>query len=563
MNKAVKYTSSILLAFAMAGCATPIQKSAQSLFEKQEKQVLAHGSAMMRSPVTVMPISSVTSDFFVDQRPVFVKREDVEPLPASFSKKITISRSGAITLTDLTTKITRETGIPITFSQDTLAPATGAAPTGATPAGAPPALPGGTARPPAGVASLPTVPGMAPPAPGGGVSTAWIQNFEYTDGDLKGLLDIIASRENLSWRLVTDRIEFSRYVTKTFVIAGLAGTSELTAKVTGNSSAGSSGGSGSSGVTTTTTSTAGGQTTSITSKLSLWDGVRDSVKAMLSTNGRLFVSEPTGTITVTDTPSVLTAVESFMKSTNRRMTRKVFIATQVFSVQNNESSEVGVNWNAVWQVMSNTYGLALSTPALTNGLGTFTLSKANVAGGAVTPWNTSEAIFGALSSTAKTSLVTSTANTTLSGQSIPLNNTFNRNYIASIATTAVPNAGVSTSIQQATLTTGFSINLTPVVMDDNQILLQTAIDLSALDEMLTLTSGGQTVQAPSTSSRNLMNRVSMRSGETLIISGLEQVSATTNASGLIEPRGLESGGSRRGSTTRSTLVIAVTPVVVD
>lgn len=552
----------------LGGCAaTPIMQHASNLVKRQvtEQRNVSNSLKALPEPSVVRTVN----EFFVNTTPMLVTHRRHQTLPAVFYKNITLERAGYVSLMNLASMITQETGVLIQFSPDVLdfgSSNSGSAVSagissrrgGASSFSAPLSAFSRTAEASSGMGSMMS---SSPYE-----QAMWFHDFSYTNGDLKGLLNIIASRDDLSWKCSDGHVVFRRYITRTFVIAALAGEAKLNDSVHGANNSGgttrsiaevsASGGGTQAGSMTTNKS---GDSTSISSDVSIWSGIKHSVKAMLSRSGKFYVSEAIGTITVTDTPSAVKRVREFIKATNKRLTRKVYISTQIYSVNLNASSEYGINWALVFQSLANKYNLKLSTPMLTAGLGTFAFTVNDPKGTA--PWNATQAIAGALASSAHTTLRTSSAQTTLSGQPVTIQDTSNQGYIESVASTAVPNAGASTSIQQGTITTGFSLNVLPVVLDDDRVLLQTAMDLSTLDAMNTASSGGQTIQTPETSARDLLNRVALRSGETLIISGLEQVGGSDNRSGLLHPDPIE-GGDRKGTTNRSALVVVITPVVV-
>ena len=548
---------------ALGGCATDIQTRTANLFATQEKGIQAQ-VVRSQTVVAVPKRSTMVEDYFVDPTPLKVAKGPHDDLPPIFKSVITISKSGAMSLFDLVARVTEQTGLLISFAPDVSTTSVlGSLSVGATQMqqqlpqslsqGPGPGRTQAVGLPGGGVALQPSV---------GQATSNWAVNFDFQKQPLAKILDVIAARENLTWRWTGTEVEFRRYMTKTFVIDALAGKSEISARVQGNTSAGSSGGSsGAGGAGSGAPSTTTGQTTSFTSNTSIWDGIKGSVEKMLSDKGKVYVSEATGTVTVKDVPSVVATVEEFVKHTNRRLSRKVYVSYNVYTVQEDENSESGINWAMVWQNLASKYNLSLSTPALTAGIGTFSFKVNDPAG--LVPWNNSQAVFGALAKNTRTSLYTSSQAVTLSGRTVPIQKTTQQNYIASVSSVAIPNAGNTTTINQSTVVVGFSINMTPLVTEDGQVQLRTAMDLSTLDSLISQSSGGQTVQIPTVSSQNMMNEAKVASGETLILVGFGQMGAQTNGSGLFTPGSLLSGGSARGGMNRANLVVVITPVVGD
>jgi type IVB pilus formation R64 PilN family outer membrane protein len=528
-------------AVLVSGCASDLMKKVEKQVADDNRAV-AQAAQRGRETITMPPVISTQPGFYVNKTPLIGRRDSVDDQPARLKETITISRRGASSLLDITGRITEEMKILVAFTPDVW-PGNQASSTGATPPGGATPLPGQAL----------TGSTLSPVA-----QRPWANNFQYS-GPLTGLLDVIASRENLSWRWTGERVEFRRFITKVFAVHSMAGTSELTARVQGATAGGGTPTGGSPGGGSSGSTTASGQTTQIQYRVSFWEGIKESVRAMVSDSGRYYVSEQTSSVTVTDTPAVVGQVEEYVKDLNRRLTRKVMIVANVYSVQLSDRDQRGVNWNVVWRTLTGKYRLALSTPALSSTLGQFSMTVNDPTGSS--PWNTSQAILGALSEIGNTSLVNSVNTTTLSGNAVPLQNVLEQAFVQSITANAVPNAGTSTSIQQGTITTGFSVNIVPLVIDDGEILLQTALDLSTLEGLATFTSGGNTVQQPTKALKNFLNRTSITSGQTLILAGLEQNSLFDRRSGTIAPDPL-TGGSRTGDATRSVLVIVISARLV-
>jgi len=75
------------------------------------------------------------------------------------------------------------------------------------------------------------------------------------------------------------------------------------------------------------------------------------------------------------------------------------------------------------------------------------------------------------------------------------------------------------------------------------------------------TSGSGSVQLPEIDTRQFLQRVAMKSGQTLVISGFEQTDSNLRASGIGHPRNIFTGGSLEGQAGKEILVIVITPVV--
>lgn len=94
-------------------------------------------------------------------------------------------------------------------------------------------------------------------------------------------------------------------------------------------------------------------------------------------------------------------------------------------------------------------------------------------------------------------------------------------------------------------------------------MMQYNIDLSSLLRISTVTSGESTIQTPEIDTRTFMQRLAMRSGETVVMSGFEQTEDTADSQGLGHEKNILMGGAAKGSRNKRTIVILLTANVVD
>jgi type II secretory pathway component GspD/PulD (secretin) len=100
-------------------------------------------------------------------------------------------------------------------------------------------------------------------------------------------------------------------------------------------------------------------------------------------------------------------------------------------------------------------------------------------------------------------------------------------------------------------------------MDRQSLLLQFSLALRNLDNLNTVTSGDTSVQTPETSSREMIQRVALRSGDTLIVSGQDIWDLKSVLQGVGSPRNRLFGGSSASSDQRNVMVVTVRPVIAE
>jgi len=454
-------------------------------------------------------------------------------------------------LQEASSYITLLTGIPVSVAARPSGPGVqsvgGPGPTQPSP-GAVPITPG--------VPPAPSAPGMFP-----GQQMDVTEFISYS-GKLSGFLDVLAARFGVYWEPEGEGIRFFYTKSRTFRLAALPGDSSMSSSV-GTSSSGSGGGGGVGG------GTSGGSSSSSSSRLnsgisfdgmSVWKAVEDGIKTMLTPYGKVVVTPATGTITVEDTPPTLERVEKYVSEQNAALTRQVVLNVRVLSVELSDSDSYGINWNAVYQNLTSGFGVTLnSTSGLPGGLPALSFSVINTS----SMWDGTQAIIEALSKQGRVSQITSASIVTINNQPAPIQVGRQRSYLASSTTTiGTGGAGNTTTLVPGVVTTGFSMSVLPHILDNGWMMLQYAGDVSSLLGISTVSSNGSSIQTPEIDTRNFLQRVMMRSGETLVLTGFEQFDTAANKQGIGSAENVMLGGSVKGNKNKTLLVVLIQPVVM-
>jgi type II secretory pathway component GspD/PulD (secretin) len=93
-------------------------------------------------------------------------------------------------------------------------------------------------------------------------------------------------------------------------------------------------------------------------------------------------------------------------------------------------------------------------------------------------------------------------------------------------------------------------------------MLQFSTDISTLRGLRTVESNGSRIETPEMDTRNFLQRVSMKSNETLIISGFEQTDENIDRSGVGDPRLPVLGGGYKANDNKEVIVILITPITM-
>ena len=540
----------------LGGCATQqlaqIEQGVQT--RVQEAQAAASALSAGRPLVDQQEVRSVrrtNANWIPVQRVADALPAEVTALLA---REVVINRSFD-NVQDVAAHITRLTGaatsvapgVPVALGSPAAGGAPGEPPTGAP--GMPPGMPPGMLM---GAPSFapPGIPGMGAPTPSSQV------NLVYS-GSLRGFLDLVAARMNVFWRWDGRSIHFFQTETRTFRIAALPGTTDMSASVGGaGGGASAAGGAASAGAGASSGELSAGITAT---GLSVWQSIENGVRTMLSANGRMDVSSATGTLTVSDTPQVLDRVAAFMQEQNEGLMRQVVLNVRVLNVDLNESHAYGINWNLVYQNVSRRVNIAAAAGQAA-AVGSGTLAVRILSG---SMFEGSSAIIEALSTQGRVSQVTSASMVTINNQPVPIQVGRSTAFLASSSRTPGTDGQPATvTLTPGTINTGFGMTMLPHILDNSRLMLQYSGSISSLLRINTVSSGDSSIQTPETESRNFLQRTVLRSGETLVVAGFEQFALDATTSGIGDARNVALGGRQGARDNRSVLVVLIQPVLL-
>lgn len=565
----------LLVVSVLVGCSSaaigPIKDEAdRGAAAAAEHLNLLRNSRKVETAAAKSVVQRLETDVYIPVRKIAASKLDKTAKDPSLTRQITVNRT-FVSAQELAERITALSGVPVIVSPDVTATQPGQTLGQMGVAGGLPGIQGQamTGLPPLPSAgSSPGSNGMA--SPFGTAYGVVIQaggfpvNLSYT-GSLSGFLDVASSRIGISWEMLDGQIRLFRYVSKTFRLSALPGDTSMDAKVGTTSSSGGTGGAGNNG---SSQSSSSAQNSGVKfSGLSVWKGIEDSVKAMLTPAGKIVVASALGTITVTDTPAIVAAVEKFIEQQNVALSRQVVVNVRVLSIDMNTSDSYGINWEVVYTALSNNFGLGFNSGvAAIQGAGNLALSVLSTAGknsnSSIKSWAGSKAIIEALGTQGKVSTVTSASVTTLNNQPAPIQVGRQTSYVAS-SSTSITTGVATTSMTAGMVNSGFSMSLLPHIIDGNRMLLQYAVDMSSLLSLNSVTSGTSIMQTPDLDTRNSLQRIMVNSGDTIVVAGFENSEVNAKSQGVAGAENPSLGGSVVGKRSKNIIVILIQPVIAE
>jgi len=380
-------------------------------------------------------------------------------------------------------------------------------------------------------------------------------------GPLNGLMDTVASQTGLSWKFQDGGITLFRVETQTFMIPALAwttsGSNQIAASV-GASTSSAAGGGGGGG---TSTQSAGETTITTSSTADVWSDLTATAKAM-SGGAIVTASKSTGTITVTGTPDQISQVGNWVKSIVPVLSKQVALTVQVYAVHINREQNYGFTPTVAFENAAKSLGVNVTgapAPAVTGTTAPFSFGASilSTATGSAGQWSGSQIAVQALATIGTVDQVFSRDLVTLNGQEAPIQVAQQIGYLQSSSTTATTNAGTTSSLTPGTITAGFTGSITPRIIG-GKIFLGMNITISSLDSLQTITSGGSSIQLPTTDDSVVQQSASLQSGSTLMITGFQQNQGRQTNNGVGSPYLPIFGGGADATVNKILIAIVVT-----
>lgn len=379
------------------------------------------------------------------------------------------------------------------------------------------------------------------------------------DGKLKYLLDNVIGYHGAFWKFEDGRVYVFRLETKTYELITSPGRISVSNQISNENETGS----GATGGEAGDSSVSGHQKANHDFEFDLWEKIVGNIATMLSDKGKVASTQSSGTISVTDTPSIHAEVRAYMDQINDRLARQVAISVKVYSFTINDTDRFGYSLKAAFEDMEGEFGgtvEGIKTTDITNPAGLLSAAilekdeSADDYDPTVQQWEGSEAIIRALDKQGNVRLITSGSGIVMNNQPLPIQNTSRVGYLKK-SEISQGETSTTSALESGTVTTGFSLTATPHILENNEVVLQYNITLSKLDNLKVIESNGSKIQTPEISSRNFMQQARLKMGETLFLAGFQTQSDeydnTSSAKGLL-------GWQKNGATFQEMVLVSIT-----
>ena len=504
--------SAILLA-ALAGCGLAEVEQARVETGDVARQVSALRGSGLRTPQAGPRLSTVR---VIERRP-YIGLTRIEPdsragLPARFRRvdAVTLPLTGISAAGMLAGRIEAATGLAVRFT----GPAHQTKVTG-------------SGDSPVTVFAANRRDGLSPD---GGIWT----------GPLDALLDAWTEPAGYEWRYEADRqaIEIVRRRSAVFHIHALAGTQRYTVSSSTQDSA--AGGDGGGNLTS--------QTISTETDYDPWPEIEGQLKELLDPGTRLSVAPSSASVTVSGTPHDIARARAYLGYLNREVLRPVNLSVHVYSVRVEREADydLGLSFS-----IARLLGEALRVSVGANAVALIKPSPGGESG------DTLSATVKALNSAGAVSRVLSADIPSLNGKPAQFFELFQEAYLRELRTTA--GDGIAqTELTPGTVSSGFAVSYLPRITGPGEVLVRLFASLRDRPSFTAFTTNNQTIQLPAYASRAIQVTQKIGRGETLMVTGFSDRSASVGRSGTFDADFPLPGGGRKASSARIEQVLLVT-----
>lgn len=531
----------------LSGCSAHMVNETKDTIDRDAKEAQLkydQGTKLTRIPTSV----SVVNGMYISGSPV--KMSDRQRLPAFFKSPIGVSRLDPMSFQEVIGAVSEEMNVRIELTRDALNHLVSISELASESEGDE-----GSSD---GVLADFLVRGIDGGDQGlvGGSVKFTVQH----EGTYESLMDFVTQKANLHWKWNGDYIRVYRTETKHFKLDfDMSGIAFNASVATASSSSGSSsqgGGASESSVESSHDITFSRETKDVNGE------IVSLIQSMLSEKGTATVSPTLSTLTVTDTPLVIEDVEAFISEQNEIMGKRIAVRAKVYEIESDIDGNFGIDWSTLYRG-SDRFSFDLAT-----GLGgandTPTLDLSILSDGDSRFQDTS-ALINMLNKNRYASLVTSSSVYTTNGRPVPVQIADEKHYLESVTSETDEDGNKSYEMTPGKVISGFSMTLVPRIDSNGDIQMEMAVDMSQLIGLDEFTVGGEegnTIQLPNKTSKNFIQRVSIGSGQTLMMGGLERYERSAQTDSIAGERLWGLGGKKTGGKRKVMTLILLTPYIM-
>jgi type IVB pilus formation R64 PilN family outer membrane protein len=287
--------------------------------------------------------------------------------------------------------------------------------------------------------------------------------------------------------------------------------------------------------------------------------IYDVAIMLKSEEGRLTLDKSTTSIVVRDFPENVRRIKDYITTQNARITAQAVFDIMIIDYIKTSGDEVTFNIDLIRNdlasagIQSLTTGFASSLiGSITPTVLTYTRKEGKYAG--------ASAILAALKSRGAVLNVINPSLIVTNNRISKIVDSSDRAYLASAGSSQTANVGQTAILTPGIVKTGLKLwALADINLKDDSIMAKVANSFSDLVDISTASSGGSTIQTPSTSTNEFDQTFFMHDGETILLGGLgtNRQEVTENTGGA-----LGIGGEKGVKYIETETLILITPRII-
>lgn len=370
-----------------------------------------------------------------------------------------------------------------------------------------------------------------------GKATADVKNVTLTEA-----LDAILTPLNLQYKKENNVIRISKLTPETrffkvnYIDVIRTGSSNLTTFLNVASGGG------------------GGGAISSTSTSDVWKDLESGIKGLLSEKGIILINKSSGIVMVTDIPSNLKKVASYLEKIEGSIQRQVMIQARIVAVTLTKEFQMGIDWSKI-SAISGIKGEVSQSLSPSTGLFQIGLSEGDFS-----------LLFDAMSTQGKVNILSSPRISTLNNQKAAIKVVKSDVFFEVQRELDKDARTTTTSTTSKIVDIGIILEVTPQISGDGQIIMDIHPIITEKVGDATFESTDVNISTPIVTVREANTVVKALDGQTMVIAGLIQEKADVQKRkvpflGDIPGLGVLFGQTKN-SSEKNELVIFLTPTIL-
>jgi len=375
----------------------------------------------------------------------------------------------------------------------------------------------------------------------------------FRDLAFRDAMSALLSAYDFSWEEVQGVIRVSQLKTKNYSI-------DYIRLVRGGESSSSTSISSQSGGSSVSSNASSSSQVTQTDSIKFWAELEKQLSVIISEKGKVVINSLSGDVQVTDTPSTLRNIDSFLSSLQKSVHRQVEIHAKIIEVSLRDDHSLGVDWS---RISENGHTNLSTDTAISSILGGVGIRSSTITGQYVSRQTT--ALLTALQEQGNVRILSQPKIRSLNNQTAMIKVGTDMTFFTKTSTRLVSD-GVSEIVESeeaATVTEGIVMSVTPQVSGNGWVMLDIAPVITHITDTVTSSNGST---APVLDIKQATALIRVKNGDVVVLGGLmqHQKSETERNVPILSKIPFLGGlfKSRYKTSSTKEIVILLQPIIV-